>query len=70
MGDRFLLQMTCPKCQFIDDDVYFAPTCGCVDWKCPECGEKVDLIKHTGITKEAASNREEIREIMNKIAGV
>lgn len=69
MGDRYFLEMTCSKCKFVDNDVYFAPTCGFSKWKCPDCGEVVNLEKFTGITKEAASNKEEIREIMNKIIG-
>lgn len=66
MGDRYFLQLTCPKCSFFDDDVYYAPTCGFVDWKC-KCGHVVDLEKHTGITYEDASNIDTIRDLVNGI---
>ena len=38
MGDRYILTVNCPKCGYEDDDVYYAPTCGIVDWECPKCG--------------------------------
>jgi len=63
MGTRWILEVTCPQCGFEDDDVYFAPTCDFVDWKCPECGTVVDLIALTGITYEDASNLTEITEM-------
>ena len=63
MGDRYFLEMTCPKCGLRDMDVYFAPTCGFVDWKC-RCGHIVDLVKYTEITAEMASNKEEIQNII------
>ena len=63
MGTRYILTVTCPGCGFEDDDVYFAPTCDFVDWKCPECGHVVDLLALTGITYEDASNAVEIAEM-------
>ncbi len=66
MGDRYFLQLTCPKCGFFDDDVYYAPTCGFVDWKC-KCGHVVDLEEHTGITYEDASNIDLIRETLDGV---
>ncbi len=56
MGDRYILPITCKKCGHFDDDVYYAPTCGIVDWFCPKCGNKVDLEKMTGISYDDASN--------------
>lgn len=66
MGDRYLLEMTCPKCGHRKDDVYFAPTCGFTEWKC-KCGHVVDLVEHTGITEEMASNKDELKAIMDSI---
>ena len=63
MGDRFILTIVCPKCNHMDDDVYYAPTCGFVDWKCPKCGTTVDLEAVSGISYEDASNREEISQL-------
>jgi hypothetical protein len=55
MGTRYVLEMECEKCGVVDDDVYFAPTCGFVEWQCI-CGHVVNLSKHTGISHEEASN--------------
>ncbi len=66
MGDRYIIEIDCPKCNYKDDEVYFAPTCGFVDWKCPECNFKIDLCKYTGISYEDASNRTEIEDIIKE----
>ena len=52
MGDRYTLEYKC-VCGYFDDDVYYAPTCGFVDWLCPSCGTLVDLAEHTGISLES-----------------
>jgi hypothetical protein len=62
MGDRYILTVTCPKCGRVDDDVFYAPTCGFVEHKCP-CGHVVDLEELTGISYEDASNRAEIEKL-------
>ena len=64
MGDRYIIEMTCKKCGYVDDDVYFAPTCGFTDWECPKCGEKYDLYDETGMTYEDCSNAGLIEEII------
>ncbi len=66
MGDRYILKQTCPKCGFYDDDVYYAPTCGFVDWTCPKCQTIVDLEKKTGISYEDASNADIIEALVKK----
>lgn len=66
MGDRYFLTVTCPQCKYKDNEVYYAPTCGFVDWDCPKCGTKVDLEKMTGISYEDASNREEIEKLVRE----
>ena len=66
MGDRYFLTMICPKCDNVDNDVYFAPTCGFTEWKC-KCGNVVNLIEHTGITEEMASNKTEIQTLVEKL---
>lgn len=66
MGDRYILTMICEKCGYIDNDVYFAPTCGFDRWTC-RCGNKVNLVKYTGITKKMASNKNVISEMIKEI---
>ena len=56
MGERYFLTVTCPKCGFTDNDVYYAPTCGFTEFVCPECEHVVDLEKLTGISYDDASN--------------
>ena len=65
MGDRYFLKMTCDRCGAMEEDVYFAPTCGFTTWKC-KCGNKIDLIEHTGITAEMASNKTEIEDAIRE----
>lgn len=48
MGERYILKVTC-VCGYIDDDVYYAPTSGFLTWKCPDCGEIIDLEEYSGI---------------------
>lgn len=68
MGTRYLLSVECPKCKIIDDDVYYAPTCGFLTFKC-KCGYEIDLEKYTGISYENASNASEIAEIIKNKGG-
>jgi ribosomal protein S27E len=63
MGDRYFLTMNCKKCGYHEEEVYFAPTCGFTKWQCRKCGKKVDLVKHTGITEEMASNKDIIEAL-------
>ena len=67
MGTRYHLTVRCPNCQYVDDDAYYAPTCGFTDWTCPKCGLSVDLEEYTGITYEEASSLGEIQDIMDDI---
>jgi len=60
MGNRYILTVVCPNCGTESDDVFYAPTCGFVDFTCPECGVVIDLEEYTGISYEEASNRAEI----------
>jgi len=64
MGDRYIIEIRCPNCNYKDDDVYFAPTCGFDTWKCPKCGRIIDLCEYTGISKEDASNKDIINAII------
>ena len=62
MGARYFIPVKCYNCGFCENDVYYAPTCGFIDWTCPECGDIVDLEAETGISYEDASNRAEIED--------
>ena len=65
MGSRYILELECPECGAVDDEVYFAPTCGIDDWKCIKCGYKADLCKETGMTYEDCSNVDIISDIVD-----
>ena len=67
MGDRYYVKVKCPKCGFTEDDIYYAPTCGFTEWKCPKCETVVDLAEYTGISYEDASNLDIIQEIVDKV---
>jgi C4-type Zn-finger protein len=67
MGDRYILTVACEGCGFRDGDVFYAPTCGVVDWRCPNCGEVVDLEALTGITYEDASNLGEMQAMVEAL---
>ena len=54
MGSRYILTVTCPECGAVDDDVFYAPTSGFLDWKC-RCGHVVDLEAYSGINAEATA---------------
>lgn len=66
MGTRYFITVKCPVCGYQDQDVYYAPTCGFVDWTCG-CGHVVDLEELTGISYEDASNLAEIEALCEEI---
>jgi len=63
MGDRYFLDVICPRCGHRDEDVYYAPTCGFTEYRCP-CGWLIDLGEYTGISYEDASNAAEISALI------
>ena len=63
MGNRYWLSVTC-KCGFEDRNVYYAPTCGFTDWKCPKCNQVIDLEEYSNISYEDASTRTLTQNIM------
>ncbi len=67
MGDRYYLTEKCPKCGTVEEDVYFAPTCGFTEWECPKCGYKVNLYEATGISYEDCSNADIIGAIVDSL---
>lgn len=69
MGDRYILAVKCNKCGFEEKDVYYAPTCFFVGWKCPKCENVIDLEKYTGISYEEASNSGELSYLIERLDG-
>ncbi len=59
MGDRITFRMECPSCGEVDEECYYAPTCGFTTWKCPKCKKEIDLEKYTGISAESCANTKE-----------
>ena len=39
MGDRYELVKSCAYCKSINDDIWFAPTCSSMTFKCKDCGK-------------------------------
>lgn len=70
MGDRYTLVVKC-KCGFKDDDVWYAPTCGCITWTCPNCKTVTNLEEYSGIDAEGCASTEagirEVRKLKAKI---
>ena len=64
MGTRYWIHVTCPSCGACEDNVYYAPTCGFVEWPC-RCGRVVDLEEYTGISHDEASNIDEMRNLVS-----
>jgi hypothetical protein len=65
VGDRYILDsVTCPRCDHIDWDCYYAPSCDFINHTCSECGYIIDLEEYTGITREDCSNTDEIKKIV------
>lgn len=69
MGDRYTLTVKC-KCGHVDDDVWYAPTCGFIDWECPKCKEITDLEKYSGIDAEGCANTEDGVKAVQEMKGL
>lgn len=66
MGDRYIIDVICPKCDFVNEDCYYAPTCDFTHWACEKCGHIIDLEEYTGITKEDCSNADSIQKMCDE----
>ena len=60
MGDRYTISLNCAYCNFNDDDVWYAPSCGSLSFRCEKCGEE-NLIVLEFIAKKVSS--EELKQI-------
>jgi len=56
MGSRYTLEVKCFKCNLINKEVYYAPTCGFMEWKCPKCGTITNLEEYSGIDAIGCAN--------------
>jgi len=43
MGTRYFLTLTCPYCNQINSDCYYAPTCGFLTHQCDRCGAEFNI---------------------------
>ena len=69
MGDRYFLTVKCPECRYVEDAVYYAPTCGFKTYTC-RCGHEVDLEEYTGISEADCSNLEAIQRTIDSFKGI
>lgn len=65
MGTRYILDVRCPECGFLNESVYYAPTCDFLTCICEQCGVEIDLEEYTGIRIEEASNSQRIKELID-----
>lgn len=53
MGSRYISDVVCPYCGRLNEEVYYAPTCGFNWQKCENCGETFNLsFEIVGIKRE------------------
>lgn len=38
MGTRYIIEVECPECGALDDNAYYAPTCGFTTHECAPAG--------------------------------
>ncbi len=66
MGDRYYVDIECPKCGTWVKNWYYAPTSYLgTHWNCG-CGEVISLEEYTGITYADASNLGEMEAIIEE----
>ena len=75
MGDRMYMKVKC-ECGNIDEEVYYASTCGFMTWKCPKCEKVTNLEEYSGVnadsmattkygTKFIGEQREKLKNVKN-----
>lgn len=52
MGDRWTLALKCAHCEKLNEDVYYAPTCGFLNFTCEHCGQENGIAECFHATKE------------------
>ena len=67
MGDRYILEVLCPNCGILHDNIPYAPTCGWTEFVCSNCKHCVDLEEYTGISYEDASNADIMEQIIDEV---
>ena len=67
MGERYILEVLCPNCGILHDNIPYAPTCGWIEFVCSNCKHCVDLTEYTGISYEDASNADIMKQIIDEV---
>jgi len=69
MGTRYHLTVDCPYCNWINYDVYYAPTCGITTFTCESCGKTVDIFEAypDAPSYEEASNANVIQDAVDAL---
>ena len=52
MGDRYELNLHCAYCNELNKDIWYAPTCGSIGFKCSNCGETNYIGNFQAVKKE------------------
>lgn len=60
MGDRYTLSLKCAACGEVNEDCYYAPSSGFMDFKCGKCG-KINWIE-TGFHAVKVENEAELKK--------
>ncbi|MEK6879876.1 MAG: hypothetical protein AABY22_09730 [Nanoarchaeota archaeon] len=66
MGDRYLLTVLC-NCGFKEEDVWYAPTSGVIEWRCPICHKIINLEEYSGIDAEDCASTDYGLESVRKL---
>ena len=61
MGTRWILGLNCAHCGKLNDDVYYAPTCGFLNFACEHCGKENGIFENFEARKERNTEDDEDR---------
>ncbi len=52
MGTRYYVHLNCAHCNKMNEEIYYAPTCGFVNFHCKVCGKENGIDMNFTATKE------------------
>ena len=61
MGNRYILEVSCPYCKYKEDDFWYAPTCGADSFTCPSC-HKTSFVVAMDLKKAEEVTAKELTE--------